>query len=497
MSRTAREYARVSKGKGRTARSITDQHTDNLIAEQQHGPWAWGAPYADTGSASKYARKGRDDFDRLMSDLETGAFGNPGDVLVLWEISRLSRETGKGVALIDLCEAGGFLIHITSHGEDYGRTYDPRNYSDRHALISGINDAEKEARLLSARTLRGVNSAALEGRPHGVIPFGYKRDYELADGRPRPVAQYPDPSEGPLVLELFTRVAGTDDKLPEPIYSVAKDWEARVVVSRDGVPFSAQTLRSMLIRPAYAGLRKNNGQLIPVEWPGWTSIVSRALFDRVQALLADPTRRTYTADGIKHVFTTTIKCDVCCGPLIVRYSRGEVPGYECQGRGCVRINKAEVDEILISEIVAALSRPEIYQALNRNDGDGEEARSLRTELAGKRSALTVLEDAPKPKTPRAMLARTTDMEELETEIAELEARVQSLSRPSPLVELWGAYDPQEDVAARWAATDVTVRRAVAAQLLTPALLGEYRITRTPQPGVLSPAADRMVRYTAA
>lgn len=69
------------------------QHADNLASEAEHGPWNWGKAYSDTGSASKYAKKAREDFERLLSDLRTGAFGEPGTVLVLWEISRLARET--------------------------------------------------------------------------------------------------------------------------------------------------------------------------------------------------------------------------------------------------------------------------------------------------------------------------------------------------------------------------------------------------------------------
>ncbi|WP_458246324.1 recombinase family protein [Streptomyces sp. MAI_2237] len=194
MTTVAREYLRSSKGRGGRSVSTEDQHKDNIRAEQEHGPWTWGEAYADTGSASKYARKTRDDFDRLMADLDSSEFGEPGTVLVLWEVSRLARETGKGVALVDAVERGGYLIHVTS----LDRTFNPSNYGDRHSLISGINDAEKEARLLSARTLRGVNSALDEGRPHGKTPFGYARDYELIDGRPRPVRQYPDPVEGPV-----------------------------------------------------------------------------------------------------------------------------------------------------------------------------------------------------------------------------------------------------------------------------------------------------------
>jgi DNA invertase Pin-like site-specific DNA recombinase len=488
MNRTAREYGRVSKGKGRTARSITDQHADNLLAEQAHGPWTWGTAYADTGSASKYARKTRDDFDRMLSDLRSGEFGQPGDVLVLWEISRLSRETGKGVELIDAAENGGYLVHVTSHGEDYGRTYDPRNYSDRHALISGINDAEKEARLLSARTLRGVNSAAREGRPHGETQFGYAREYELSDGRPRPVRQFPHPVEGPLIRELFDRVAGVGRELPETMYSIAKDWRARGIVSRDGRPFSQQSLRSMLLRPAYAGLRKNHGVLVPATWEGWEPLIPRELFDRVQALLAEPNRRTYKSDGIKHVFTTTLRCDPCGAPMIVRYSRGRSAGYECYGTGCVRVDKAETDKLLTGLIVAYLSQPEVYVSVSSGVDDGE-VTAHAGELSSRRAALAVLESAPTPRTPRAMLARTADMESLELEIEALERASRRPAAPAPLADL---FEPGPDVEARWERTPVARQRAIAALLFTPAILGEMRITRTPRPGVLVPVGERLV-----
>ncbi|MEU9412304.1 recombinase family protein [Streptomyces sp. NPDC048281] len=171
---------------------MTDQHRDNIAAEADHGPWTWGEPYRDTGSASTFATKARGGFEKPLAYLTSGAFGNPGDVLVLWEVSRLARETSRGVALVDAAEAGGYLFHVTS----LDRTFSPRNYGDRHSLISGITDAEEEARLLSVRTLRGVNSAVGEGRPHGKIPFGYRRPYELIDGRPRPVSQEADPAEG-------------------------------------------------------------------------------------------------------------------------------------------------------------------------------------------------------------------------------------------------------------------------------------------------------------
>ncbi|MFJ8023004.1 recombinase family protein [Streptomyces sp. NPDC096311] len=475
MTTTAREYLRVSKGKGRIARSITDQHRDNVSAEQEHGPWTWGEAYRDTGSASKFARKGRDDFDRLMSDLQSKDFGEPGTVLVLWEISRLARETGNGVALVDAAETGGYLIHITSHEH----TYNPANYQDRHSLIGGINDAEKEARLLSVRTLRGVNSALDEGRPHGKTPFGYARDYELIDGRPRPVRQYPDPDEAPLVQELFRRVLGGPEKAAESIRSVAMDWERRGVVSREGgVRFSPQNLRQMLMRKAYIGVRVHGAS----ERPGnWEPLIEPETFEAVQRLLADPTRKSHTTNGVRHVLTGTLRCDVCGGRMTVFKggdSHQRSPAYVCHAYAHLRIDKADADAFLIGDaehpgvILAYLSRADVAAGLSASGDDGE-VSAVRADIATARASLEAFE-AEDPETPAEARLIARKIGKLEADIRELEQRERALTAPNPLASM---FEVGPGAAERWTATEVTAQRAVAAMLFSPEILGQVRIRR--------------------
>ncbi|MER5397570.1 recombinase family protein [Streptomyces sp. NPDC002599] len=486
---TAREYRRVSKGKGKVARSLDRQHAENLNAADEHGPWTWGAPYLDTGSASKYATKSRDGFDGLMADLESGAFGEPGDILVLWEISRLSREMEAGNRIIKLCERRSYLIHVTSEGH----TFDPRNYGDYDALNRGILDAEKEARRLSARTTSGIHAAAREGRPHGRIPFGYARDYEASDGKPRAVRQYPHPTEGPLVRELFERVAGDPEQgvLPEPIYAIAQDWAERGIVlpekGEDGEPkpYTPQHLRAILVRPVYAGLRKYNGTVLP-EWEGMEPVVSGELWDRVQAVLADPSRKTYQGGGLRWVLSGTLVCDACDGPMHVKVRSG-VAGYECKKNACCRIPQAEADRVLIGDldagelgvIIAYLSDPHQYERLTRPSADSTEAETAaRSELATLKDELKELEAAPRPKTARARLTRTADMEELETDIIALEEKLARLSAPSPREGILPT-DPGTDMVAWWKAADIRRQRAVAALLLAPDVLGQVRVKRAP------------------
>jgi site-specific DNA recombinase len=532
VGRTAREYLRVSKGRGRTARSITDQHTENLTAEEDFGPWTWGEPYKDTGSASKFARKARDDFEKLVGDLQSGAFGKIGDVLVLWEIARLSRETGRGVDVVDACEANGYLIHITSHE----RTYNPKNYNDRHELISGIADAEKEARRLSKRTLRGITSAAKEGRPHGRVPFGYARDYEVIDGRPRCVRQYPHHHDGELIAELFVRASGATDNrmgddrvallfarkdgaeaLPEPIYSIAKDWEQRGIWIPEKVqdgeviptrPYSPQHLRALLVRPVYAGLRRYKGQLLP-EWEGMEPCVAAALFDRVQGILKDPSRRTYMGGGVRWALSMTIRCGRCGGPMVVGTRKGNL-GYVCKLSGCCWILKCDLDRIVIGELdrfdpetgerlppvlgplLAYLAAPHRHAVLRRRPDTSQEEKSLRAELERVNGELKLLKYAPKPATALARIERTKDIEEYETAVAEVDAKLRKLTTPAPLAGLL-PEEPVTDVARWWKAAGIEKQRAIAAQLLTPSLLGEVRIL--PSPGRRSlPAAERIAWY---
>ncbi|WP_339128804.1 recombinase family protein [Streptomyces sp. f51] len=489
-TQTAREYLRVSKGKGRVARSITDQHKDNIAAEQGHGPWTWGEPYADTGSASKFAKKTRDDFDRLMADLESKDFGEPGTVLVLWEISRLARETGKGVALVDAAENGSYLIHITS----LDRTFNPQNYGDRHSLISGINDAEKEARLLSVRTLRGVNSALDEGRPHGKTPFGYARDYELIDGRPRPVRQYADHNEAPLVQELFRRVLGSPEKAPESIRSVAMDWERRGIVSRQsGATFSPQNLRQMLLRKAYIGIRVHGG----TERPGnWEPLIDPATFEGVQRMLADPSRKSYTTASVRHVLTGTLRCDVCGGRMAVRAGgreRDRRPSYACYRYGHLMVDKAETDAYLIGDaehpgvVLAYLSRPDVAAGLLAT-GDSEELPVVRADIATARASLEAFE-AEDPETPAEARLIARKISRLEEDISELEGRERALTAPNPLVSI---FEAGPGAAARWERTEVSAQRAIVGMLLAPGVLGQPRVR--PVPDSESEAIQDRIRF---
>ncbi len=155
---TAREYLRVSEDRWKRKASNTQQHDENLVAAERH-PFRVlvDQAYSDTVSASRYSKKERKDFAALLSDLKAGRFG--ADILQMWESSRGSRKVIEWCTLLDLCEARGVLIFVTTHG----RMYDPRNARDRRSLLEDAIDSEYESAKIMLRTTR--SSAGPSCRP--------------------------------------------------------------------------------------------------------------------------------------------------------------------------------------------------------------------------------------------------------------------------------------------------------------------------------------------
>ena len=464
---TAREYLRVS---AEGERSIPEQRQDNKRAADREG-FALGTPYQDQGSASRYATKGRDGYDRLMGELTSGQFG--AEVLMLWESSRGSRRVGEWVTLIELCEDRGVRIYVTTHS----RLYDPGNPRDRRSLLEDAVDSEYESAKISGRTLRGLNANARDGKPHGICPFGFKRDYVTLKGKLVPVRQYAHPDEAPLVVELFTRT-----RAGHSFRAIARDWAAKGITGRRGKTISPETMRDLALNVAYIGLRSTKGTTVEASWE---RLVSDELFYEVQAMLAEPSRFTGNSGAPRHEFTGAVVCDVCSGPITVSYKR-DTAAYVCKGKGCVRVDKAGVDEILTRVVVAHLNRPDAYED-SSDDGNDSQAAALRDQLAKGRADLREMEEAKSETLAEArILARS--VERLEGKIKELEDQVRELSRPTALSTL---FRPGGNVTTRWLRTPVSAQRAIAALLFTPTMLGQVRLTRSPAPGKRGDLIERV------
>ncbi|MBR7672947.1 recombinase family protein [Streptomyces daliensis] len=474
----------MSEDGSRDSRSVDSQHADNTEGCEEHGI-TLGVPYTDNGiSASRFSTKSRDDFVRLVADLENDMFG--AEVLVLWENSRGSRKVSEWALLIELLEAKGVRVFVTCDN----RLYDPAVPADRKILQSAAIDSEQESYKTSMRNRRTAKREAQKGRPYGRAPQGYMPVYDPQTGDLVNWVENPDESHVPK--QLFTRL-----RKGHSLRSIAKDFEKRGYRTRTGKPFSEQHLRDMALRPTYGGYRghspKSRGnsfkakhQQVELAKATWDGLVDEETFWAVRRMLLAPERRTTRTGRAKYELTGTITCGVCSGKTTIK-----TKGYQCDEKGCVHLSKAKVDEYLIGTadepglILAYLSSDQVYQDFAASPQDEGRVTQIRADLARLRAEKAETEGAePETLAEARMFART--VANLEKKITKLEAEERALTMPSVLSDL---IQPGADVAARWAQAPVSARRQVARLLLCPEVLGEVVII----PGRNLSVAERLQR----
>jgi DNA invertase Pin-like site-specific DNA recombinase len=471
---TGREYLRVSKDPSGRARSVTEQHADNLQAATGHG-LTLAEPYAENGavSASRYGRAPRGGFGTLLTDLRTGRFS--AHALILWEASRGSRRMSEWVELLDLLAEQKVRVLVTTHN----RLYDPQVPRDRRSLLEDGTDSEYESAKASLRTRRAQAALAAAGRPNGAAPFGYCRSY---DPTSRQGTQTIVADEATVVREMFTRVAAG-----ESLRAISRGLTDRGIRSRTGRSFTVQYLRRMLLRESYAGLRVHrpaDGQVTTVAGT-WPAIVDRALFERVQRILADPARRTRRPGRAVHLLSLIAVCGVC-GDGLIAVRHHDVWIYRCRGRGHVTCPEAELDHYVEQVMFAYLARPDVSAKLAAAAATGADLDRVRDEVAAVRAQLDDLYDqvATRRLTPGALAAVEP---RLVAQVEALQRQEVELSAPPALVAL---IRPGRDAPRQWKTLAVPARREVARMLLAPDLLGQVRVGRCPVRGQRCPVEQR-------
>ncbi|MEO7196278.1 MAG: recombinase family protein, partial [Pseudonocardiaceae bacterium] len=192
-TRCAVIYTRVSRDPHGRGRSVAEQERECRVECQRHG-WDVVEVLRDNDrGASRWSRKDRPAYHRLSELLVTGGVG----VLVTWEASRAHRDLAAYVQLRDLCAERGVLWSYS------GRVYDLARGDDRFSTGLDSLVAEKSAEETRERVLRAVRANVEAGRPHGKVPYGYRREHDPATGES--VAQVPDEQTAPVVREIARR----------------------------------------------------------------------------------------------------------------------------------------------------------------------------------------------------------------------------------------------------------------------------------------------------
>lgn len=459
-------YGRNSRDPRRRGRSVDDQLAESRAMCENHG-WPVRGIFRDPDrSASRHARKKRDDFEDMVAGIVAGKCR----ILVAWEASRYYRDLEIYVRLRRLCVEHNVLLCYN------GVVYDLSKREDRKATARDAADAEDESEGIRNRVLRTVRLQAEAGRPHGRILWGYARRYDPDTGDL--IDQVPHQQDAVIVREVFRRVAAG-----ETVYGIVADLNRRGVQRRGthGV-WREYHLSDMLRNRGYIGRRIHQGKDIgPARWIG---IIDETTFYAVQRIVSDPRRLTVRDRSVRHLLSGIARCGACKSrPVLrIRKTRGHL-AYMCIEKFHTSMHEEKMDAYVEEAVVAWCASNLSADAFRDEAASGAVAAALvleaelSTQLAeARRRATTVGPDG-------RLLLSVASLAALEARLLpQLEAgreRARISSVPAVVRDLVG----QPDADRRWAALDIHQQRAALREVVAIRLnRARARGVRTIEPG---------------
>lgn len=370
-------YARVSDDREGRSRSTGQQVKDGKAWCEREGIPVIDTIIDDDIGASRYSRKKRDGYDRVLELLE--APSKRRRILVSWESSRAQRDLEVYVKLRKICEKSGSLWCYD------GRIYDMTDPSDRRRTANDAVEDEYEVERTRRRVMRDLRANAQAGRPHGKLAYGYRivRDERTGWAINRVPDEDVIDSEGnlvrvgtaPIVREIAKRLLAGDS-----VYSIAVDLNRRGIPSprpiqkgpKKGQPgrWIPQTITLMMKSPTYAGLRVANG--VVIREGTWKPILTLEEHEQLVALLGDPTRKTHRGSDPVWLLSFIATCGVCGSHVTRLHPRG-VDVYVCAAKFCVARSIWQVDRLVEQAVIERLEAPDIGELLSKNDGQAADA----------------------------------------------------------------------------------------------------------------------------
>ena len=433
-------YGRNSVGP--EARSVSDQLAEGRDLCDRHG-WPIVDEFKDPGvSASRHARRQRDDFEDLLDAISTGV----ARIVVAFEASRYYRDLEAYVRIRNACQEANVLLCYNN------TVYDLSKREDRLATAMDAVRAEDEVEAIRDRNLRTARRTAKAGRPHGKIPYGYRRDYELVNGRPQCVRQYEDPKQSQYVIAGLRHIdAG------KSLRSLVKWLQSQEGARReDGVEWSDIIVKKMLLNRVYLGERLHHGQATKATWAPLEALQTpdgRALFRRVTKVLTDVGRGSQRDSTAAHLLSKVALCGICGDHVTLEINQRTGHGKDVYR--CPQLHLSILEDTLDAYVTQALMRwlrmkDAAREALVPNPKkEREEVQAAQelvdaytAELTEARTLARTRNQQGRPRLSAVSLALLE--EDLLPRIEEAQARLERVSGvPAFVQRLLSAKDPAE------------------------------------------------------
>jgi site-specific DNA recombinase len=296
--------------------------------------------YFEDNDRSAYSGKKRRSYEEMLSAVEDGEL----DAVVTWHNDRLHRSPRELEAFIALVERSGVRVAVVSGG-DYDLTTPDGRFTAR--IVGAV--ARKESEDRSRRVRRKHLELAERGRPAGQLGWGVRTD-----------------DQRDLVREAASRVLEG-----QGLMTIAKDWNRRGVARPTDCPWTAPTLRKVLLSARIAGLREHGadpsgkvlGALSPAVWEG---AIDRPTWDHLRSVLLNPERLTLRNTPTKYLLSGLIYCDLCGGRMGSRPRDRVTRRYVCAGNRPghqLAILAQPVDDIVAGHVLDLLTTPSFRESL--------------------------------------------------------------------------------------------------------------------------------------
>jgi DNA invertase Pin-like site-specific DNA recombinase len=308
--------------------------------------------------------------------------------VICHEQSRLTRQPAQWDALVvALTKAGITKVHTVQGG------IVPVEPGNRVVgRIMNILDAEEVERT-RARILASTEQLAGEGRPNGGRYYGYRRRTG-DDGRP--VLEV-DPDQAAVIRRIADAICAG-----RSVSSIAAELNADgVPTAMGGIRWRNGAVRSVVSKPAIAGLRAHNGVIVGKA--RWKAILTEARWKAVQRAMgsavvydvngrARKAPRAHRSRGRRWLLTGGLaRCGNCGAPMIVGGQRRREsavavdgrrwePAYQCHTLSgpdacrSVSVNPASlVEEVVVATVLDAVESGRIAAKIT-DTPDPERAR---------------------------------------------------------------------------------------------------------------------------
>lgn len=349
-------YTRLSEDRDGTKTGTDRQEMDCRAWADRQG-WEVEEVYEDKNLSGFKRGVVREDYDRMLGDLESGRIGT----VLVWKLDRLTRQPGQFERVVEVCERVGARIHSV---------HDPADMTTPSGLAMlrvGMAFANMESQGMSLRIRAAKMEAAKNGKPNGggLRPFGFTKDK---------MGIVPDEAE--LIREAARRILAGEGTV-----RICKDWAERGVKTSRGNEFEPSHLKKMLVNYRLAGKRIHRGDVHESEHI--PAILDLATVERLRGILMDPSRNT-VREVRTRLLTGFLRCGRCGEPLRPKNRQGGAGIYRCEKRpgsdGCGKlvVVGGHVENEVVRQVLSVIDERALAQAMTDQANEGTSL--LNTEI---------------------------------------------------------------------------------------------------------------------